>query len=262
MFRRLIYIFLILAAIAIAALALSHTRKALSQITDAAENQRKACQPKIFEGVNFTVCTFTAADDIRLFWGEGDTPFGDFDQLAHYVEGKGETLVFAMNGGMYHPDRKPVGYYMENGVRRQGLQTKAGPGNFSLLPNGVFFFHGKDIIGVEQTGTFERKGLIVDNATQSGPMLVIEGVIHPKFQRDSDSRKRRNGVGVSADRQSVYFVISEQPVNFHRFARLFKDELKTPNALYLDGVVSRLYDIETGRNDPGMPMGPIIGVVR
>jgi len=91
-------------------------------------------------------------------------------------------------------------------------------------------------------------------------MLVIDGSLHAKFRAQSTSKKRRNGVGVDGDK--IYFAISEEPVNFHHFGRLFRDQLKTPNALYLDGVVSRLYDTGLSRNDPGMPMGPIIAVVR
>ena len=38
------------------------------------------------------------------------------------------------------------------------------------------------------------------------------------------------------------------------------DVLGTPNALYLDGSVSRLYAPALGRHDIGFPMGPILGV--
>lgn len=220
----------------------------------------QACRRVSFDNTKFTVCAFSARDDIRLVWGKDDeTPFGDFDNLANHLETQGEALVFAMNGGMYHPDRRPVGYYLENGHKRQNLQTRASSGNFGLLPNGVFYLGGA-FAGVMETKTFAAKDLDVNFATQSGPMLVINGALHPKFRQDSDSKKRRNGVGVKGDK--IYFAISEQPVNFHSFGRLFRDQLKTPNALYLDGVVSRLYDGQSSRNDPGMPMGPIIAVVR
>ena len=99
-------------------------------------------------------------------------------------------------------------------------------------------------------------------ATQSGPMLVIDGELHPKFMKDSRSIKRRNGVGISPDGSRIFFAISEEPVNFHSFARLFKDHLKTPNALYLDGTISRLHDPENKRSDPGLSMRPIVGVVQ
>lgn len=91
-------------------------------------------------------------------------------------------------------------------------------------------------------------------------MLVVNGKIHPRFLKDSDSLKRRNGAGVTRDGEAV-FVLSDSPVRFHDFAAFFRDELKTPNALYLDGTISRLYAPALGRNDPGAAMGPIVGVV-
>lgn len=91
-------------------------------------------------------------------------------------------------------------------------------------------------------------------------MLVIDGDIHPRFLPESDSLKRRNGVGVTED-GDVIFVLADSPVRFYDFATYFRDELKTPNALYLDGTISRLYAPELERNDPGVAMGPIVGVV-
>jgi uncharacterized protein YigE (DUF2233 family) len=98
-------------------------------------------------------------------------------------------------------------------------------------------------------------------ATQSGPMLVINGALHPKFLADSDSLNIRNGVGVSEDGTRAVLVISNDVVNFHSFARLFRDGLGIANALYLDGSISRLYAPGLNRHDAGFPMGPILGVV-
>ena len=92
-------------------------------------------------------------------------------------------------------------------------------------------------------------------------MLVNDGALHPRFLVDSDSVYIRNGVGVSADGKTAYFAISDSRVTFHQFARLFRDVLNTPNALYLDGSISRLYAPELGRHDRGLPLGPIIGTV-
>ena len=57
------------------------------------------------------------------------------------------------------------------------------------------------------------------------------------------------------------FAISNQPVNFASFARLFRDGLDTPNALYFDGSISRLYAPELGRSGAGFSIGPIVGLV-
>ncbi|MDF1729190.1 MAG: phosphodiester glycosidase family protein, partial [Sulfitobacter sp.] len=99
-------------------------------------------------------------------------------------------------------------------------------------------------------------------ATQSGPMLVIDGALHPRVLRDSTSRFVRNGVGTTADGQRAVFVISNEVVTFHEFGSLFRDHLKLPQALYFDGNVSRIRAPDLGRDDAGFTtLGPIIGVV-
>ncbi len=123
--------------------------------------------------------------------------------------------------------------------------------------NGVFYF-GEGSAGVIESGAFARRGLKPKFATQSGPMLVIDGHLHPRFLADATSRYRRNGVGVAGSR--VIFALADTPVTLHEFARVFRDVLKTPNALYLDGSISRIYAPELGRADFGMPMGPIVAV--
>ena len=164
-----------------------------------------------------------------------------------------------MNGGMYHSDYSPVGLYIENGVERSSISTRGGWGNFHLLPNGVFYLKG-DKAGVLETGAYLAADPKPDFATQSGPMLVIEGELHPRFLPNSSSRFVRNGIGVSSEGMLIS-AISNQPVNFHQFARLFREVLRAPNALFIDGKVSRLYAPEMNRHDFGFPMGAILGVV-
>lgn len=223
------------------------------------------CQTRTFENLPYLVCRFDASQDtIRLFLrDETGTPFGQFDRLANHVASKGGSLVFAMNAGMYHDDRRPVGLYIEDGEAEMSLVRSPGPGNFGMLPNGVFWID-EGRTGVSETLAFDEmfKDAPPRFATQSGPMLVIDGELHPALNPDGTSVRRRNGVGVSADGRQVYFAISDAPVNFHSFARLFRDELGTPNALYLDGAVSKAYVPALERSESGLDMGPIVGVVR
>lgn len=219
------------------------------------------CRETTFESVPMTVCTADpASDDIRLWLRDArGTLYGTFSRLDAALAERGDRLVMAMNGGMYHPDRSPVGHYRDPQGEAQPLVTSDGPGNFGLLPNGVFCLTG-DSAAVIQTGAFAAARPDCRFATQSGPMLVIGGRLHPRFLPDSDSRFLRNGVGVTAEGR-VVMAISDAPVNFHRFARFFRDGLGASDALYLDGKVSRLYAPELGRFDPGLPIGPILGVV-
>jgi uncharacterized protein YigE (DUF2233 family) len=217
------------------------------------------CRDMMFEGKPFSLCEVTQADDLRLFHSGPDGYYGSFGAVNAALAPKGERLGFAMNAGMYHPDRAPVGLYIEEGQQKSAIATREGPGNFGMLPNGVFCI-GKRFWVVESR-SFAKKPLACRFATQSGPMLVIKGKLHPRLMANSDSEYIRNGVGVSADGKRAVFAISDQAVNFHAFARLFRDALGLPNALYFDGKISRLYAPELGRNDLGFPMGPMVGTV-
>lgn len=219
------------------------------------------CRNISFEDLPFTLCTVTAGDDLRLFLSdEAGATLGSFARVESLLGARGERLVFAMNAGMYHPDRRPVGLYIEDGERRREIVTAAGPGNFGMLPNGVFCVQAGRFAVIESRA-FAAAPPRCLHATQSGPMLVIDGALHPRFLPDSDSLFLRNGVGVSADGQQAVFAISNRPVSFHHFARLFRDHLNLPQALYFDGNVSRLHAPALGRSDWGRPMGPIIGLV-
>lgn len=219
-----------------------------------------ACRDLTFEGTRYSLCEAQAGDDIRIFQTAPDgRPYGSFERINSALEGEGRQLAFAMNAGMYHADRRPVGLLIEEEVERAPLVTSAGPGNFGLLPNGVFCVG--DGFRVIELRAFAAERPACRHASQSGPMLVIGGELHPRFLVDSDSRYIRNGVGVSADGRRAVFAISNRPVTFHEFGRLFRDELGLPEALYFDGSISRLYDRGARRSDWGTPMGPIVGLV-
>lgn len=216
------------------------------------------CRDLTFEGASYTACDIAASEDLRLFQSGPDGAYGSFAAVDQALAGQGLRLLAAMNGGMYHHDLAPVGLYVEGGTEAARLITSDGPGNFGLLPNGVFCVG--DGFSVVESRAFKAEKPVCRYATQSGPMLVIDGALHPKFLPTSDSLYIRNGVGVAKDGRAVV-VISNDAVNFHSFARLFRDVLGTPNALYLDGNISRLYAPELNRHDGGFPMGPILGVV-
>jgi uncharacterized protein YigE (DUF2233 family) len=220
-----------------------------------------ACRPLTAQSADYVVCTFDPIKQpIRMAWRDSsDTPYGGLSTYQSAVTATGATLVFAMNGGMYRPDLRPVGLYVENGEELSRLSTSCGKQNFNLCPNGVFLIRdGK--AAVMETRRYRREKPALDFATQSGPMLVIEGKLHPKFHSDSDSRKIRNGVGVRADGM-VVFAISNDYVTFYQFASLFRDTLETPNALFLDGTISSLNAPSINRADSFWPVGPIISVV-
>jgi uncharacterized protein YigE (DUF2233 family) len=215
---------------------------ALTMIVAGAEAaSAETCIQNRFEDADYIVCTIDpAAFNIRLFWRNREgASFRSFAKLARSIEADGRTLVFAMNAGMYQTDFSPVGLYIENGKELRPTDTTGIDGppgkvpNFYKKPNGIFFL-GKTSAGILTTETFTRKRPDARFATQSGPMLVIEGRLHPALIPGSTDRTRRSGVGVCENGQ-VRFAISETDVNFHDFARLFRDHLSCPNALFLDG---------------------------
>lgn len=219
------------------------------------------CRDLSHEGNRYSLCEVAPAEeDLRLFlWDAAGQPYGTFKNVEDSLS-DGKTLGFAMNAGMYHPDRRPVGHYVEDGLEEMRLLTGASDGNFGLLPNGVFCV-GEDRAEVFETLDFATTRPDCRHASQSGPMLVIDGALHPRFLPDSTSKRIRNGVGTRDDGQRAVFVISNNEVTFHAFARLFRDVLQTPNALFFDGRISRLHAPALGRSDAGFPMGPIVGVV-
>lgn len=184
--------------------------------------------------------------------------FKRLDRLEAWLAARNRQLVFAMNAGMYHADFSPVGLLVQEGREVAPLNLAAGAGNFFLKPNGVFLVSDAGPRVVESSEYAALPKDSVRLATQSGPLLLRRGVVHPAFIPDSDSRKIRNGVGVSG--HTAIFVISEEPVNFHEFALYFRDVLHCRDALYLDGTVSALHSPALGRSDFTRELGPILGV--
>ena len=215
------------------------------------------CETVIFEETSFVACT-TDPDrhDIRLFhWAPDGQPYGSLETFA----ARGPAVIFAMNAGMYLPDLMPQGLYIEEGETLSPLVTGKGEGNFHLKPNGVFLVTADRRAAIVETAAFKAAPTIT-YATQSGPMLVIGGSLHPAFAENGDSRFVRNGVGVRTDGR-VVFAISLSKVSFGRFARLFRDLLSCANALYIDGFVSGLTDGEDVLVGGGHAAGPIVAVL-
>lgn len=221
-----------------------------------------ACRTVTHLAQPYAVCSYDpAVSDIRIHHrGRDGLPHGGFEALARDLRQEGEYLEFAMNGGMYESDLTSVGLLVTESTEAKPLARGQSWGNFYLKPNGVFFLQGKRA-GVMETEAYAAASIRPDFATQSGPMLVIDGALHPAFLPHSDSLQIRNGVGVARDGMAV-FAISLEPVRFHDFATLFADRLDCPNALFLDGSISSLFAPALNRYDAAHPMGPIIAITR
>lgn len=221
------------------------------------------CTATQFRDKRYTICEVDLARErLQLFLrDESGTPFTYFKALKQYLETRGQQLEFAMNAGMYHPDGAPVGLYVAEGKQLAPLNTApAGNVNFLLKPNGVFYLSQAGA-GILATERYARAGIKAQLATQSGPMLVIDGQVHPRFVPGSDSLRVRNGVGIVTP-QRVVFAISDSSVNFYEFALLFRDYLHCRDALFLDGSISSLYSAQLSRDDELKPLGPMFAITR
>jgi uncharacterized protein YigE (DUF2233 family) len=221
-----------------------------------------ACSPYTFEGSHFTLCRYDPkfnTMEVAVAQQNG-AKLRTFGNLAKHFGSRAKTISFAMNAGMYGIDSAPIGLYIEAGTQRHAINTRSAKGNFYKKPNGVFW---SDASGFHIATTEDYIKLAPKNinfATQSGPALVIKGALHPGFQQDGQSRKTRNGVGITG-RGDILFAISEDRVSFGKFARLYRDALDCPDALYFDGTVSALWNAADGRITQPYPLGPFIVVM-
>jgi len=227
---------------------------ACSQSTARADPE-SYCRQQTFEGSRFTICD-NEGGELHLFAAtKAQTPLRSFADVAKQVDEK--QVAFAMNAGMFDESGRPIGLATVDGVEAHRINVRDGGGNFHLKPNGVFMVTCGGRPAIFPSDAIPEFRCAPRLATQSGPMLVIAGKLHPKFDADGTSRLIRNGVGVTANGKAI-FVISDEPVSFGKLARFFRDQLKTPDALYLDGVVSSLWDPANSRMDSHAPLGPII----
>ena len=226
-----------------------------------ATSGRGGCEARRFEGAALTVCRFDARlQTLTLVQDDAvGRPYRTFAAIEQALGGRAAKVSFAMNAGMFDEQGRAIGLYVENGIERRALNRRDGPGNFHMSPNGVFAQDKAGGVYVTATERFSSEVPDPRWATQSGPMLVIDGELHPRFHTDGPSKLIRNGVGVS-DTHTAWFVISEEAISFGRFARFFRDELGCANALFLDGSVSSLWDPAAGRRDSHAELGPVVVV--
>ncbi|MGV3551049.1 phosphodiester glycosidase family protein [Rhizobium sp.] len=228
------------------------------------------CAPQIVDGTDYTICSIDLKiAKPKLFWKNADgEPYRAFGALAKSVEAEGKSLTFAMNAGMYDGDYSPMGLHVEDGRQLRPANTfefkpsAAVVPNFYKQPNGVFFLDGKGA-GILPTKTFLKRKEKPVFATQSGPMLVMAGELNSIFIPGSTDRKLRSGVGI-CEGDRLRFAISDDAVNFHDFATLFRDTLKCSDALFLDGGRGAgIFVPALGREDWSGHggYGPIVGLV-
>ena len=214
------------------------------------------CSDRMFDGSRFTVCSARGgAIEVRT----GKVPYRSFSKLEAALGKQAGNVAFAMNAGMFDEGGRAIGLLIEDAKELHAINRNKGGGNFHLMPNGVLLVRKSGKAEVVPSERF-RPARDIAFATQSGPMLVIDGNLHPAFDQDGTSLHIRNGVGIGTDGKAR-FVISQDGVSFGKLARFFRDRLKCDDALFFDGAVSALWD-PPNRRDVTVPLGPIVVVLK
>lgn len=181
-----------------------------------------------------------------MFWKDGKgQPYNNFSNVLQ----QNPKLVFLMNGGMFTPEHEPVGLFIENGkVLRETKILKDPSVNFGIQPQGIFAIYKDraDILHVPASTV----GMVF--ATQSAPVLVINGQVNPNLP--TGKLIKRNGVGIKKD-GTIFFAL--ETMNFKDFAEHFIRN-GCVKALYLDGFVSQVCHKGEPMGTSGH-FGPMIG---
>ena len=218
-----------------------------------------------FDGADFRVVDIDLTrETLELHWRDArGNALGSIDALREWGGSQDRVLLFATNAGIYDQQLRPLGLFIESGSTLRPLNTTKAAGrsgNFALQPNGIFYVDQRGHAGVVPTEQWRERAIDARLATQSGPMLVVDGAINANFDAQSDSLKWRSGVCARTP-QRVVFAVSATPVTFHAFARLFRDEVGCRDALYLDGTLSRIYARDQGfAGAPTLMLKPYAGM--
>jgi len=210
------------------------------------------------------------SDDLRLHLKDpvNNKSYSTINAVLNKLKLENLTPLMITNAGMYEPNLNPQGLYIENGRTMFNLDTtRPNSNNFYLKPNGVFYIDSLSVPHIDSTEAFQllkkSANIKVKYATQSGPMLVINGRINSLFIRGSNNLKIRSGVGILSEKdKKVVFIISKDNANFYDFSNLFKDIFNCPNALFLDGSISMMYLRDINPNETGGFFGPMISITK
>lgn len=214
-----------------------------------------------FQGVTYK--TYTAEpEEIQLHWKDASgSPYRQFRNLQAALKARGVDLEFAMNAGIFDPGGIPSGLHVEDNRILRPLNLKDAPGNFYLKPNGVFHVTGATA-GILESTEYAKALLKPRIALQSGPLLLRNDRIHPKFRATSDSRLHRNGVGIGKEGEVIFAMTkfaAGNVVNLYGFSLLFR-HLGCRDALFLDGDLSMMEVNPTGPIPPQNNFGALIAV--
>jgi len=137
------------------------------------------------EGDYRIVTVDLAQDKLELYWRDSeDLAYGSIEALRRTGDVQARPLLFATNAGIYDREFRPLGLTIADGRTLRPINTVQGSGrsgNFGMQPNGIFYVDTSGHAGVVATRTWRERKIDARIATQSGPMLVVDGEINPNF---------------------------------------------------------------------------------
>ena len=234
-----------------------------------ADAARVRCASLRIDGARYRQCEIPPSRLNELTLRARDSlgqPYATIENLARAVAARRERLLFATNGGIYESIDSAAGLLVADGRSYSPLNELAGPANpcavanFYCPPNAVFLVGARGAAVLATADYARLRDASVRLATQSGPMLVRDGKLARAFDPRSGSRLVRNGVGVRKD-GTVVFAITDDGVSLHQFADAFLTTLECPNAMFLDGTISQLYDGSGAVPPPDYSFASIFAVV-
>ena len=221
----------------------------------------KASEKRVINGVSYHIIEVDT-NVVKIVWKDNKgRQLRTFSDAGYYLTAQGFTVKTVMNGGIFEPGGIPSGLLIQNGQTLRPLNTNKGKGNFFLKPNGIFYISPAGAF-VVPTETYLLKKANAEQAIQSGPLLLFNGKIHSKFNKGSQSRLHRNGVGVLENGKVVFVMTdfdSKKFPNLYEFAQMFR-YLGCNNALFLDGDLSQM---KSGKDiyKPNNALGSMIAII-
>jgi uncharacterized protein YigE (DUF2233 family) len=242
----------------IASICMSHFDIIAQENTQSSDSTPKA---RILTRRDFILHTYNPnTETISMYYKDANNKLlRTLGSLKQFVESSKKELIFAMNGGMYHPDFAPVGLFIADHTLHKSVNLNRGTGNFFIQPNGVFYVDANEKPGICLARDIHKVQKI-KHATQSGPMLIINRKINPYFSDTSNYLNIRNGVGITKQGK-LMFAMSRKPVTLYEFAHYFKQQ-RCVNALYLDGSISKTYAPRSRWSQLNGNFGVMIGVLK
>lgn len=199
-------------------------------------------EEQIFEGVTYGIYR-PETSNISLHWQDKEQKaYGSFSALYHALQAQNRQVLFITNAGIYSKSYRPAGLWIEKGQTLNALNTQSGSGNFHLQPNGVFLINDQGA-HILTTKDYQRLNPSAFYALQSGPMLVINGKINPRFQPQLKSPYKRNAVCIDKEGNPAFILTlkrTQEWPNLYQFSHALKN-LSCQQALYLDGSISSWY---------------------